>query len=64
MTSFMKGPYHIYSFFRPVYVGQSVKPIITPQMDAFLWTFVKKKDMDEKMFRALVSYPIFYKLQI
>ncbi len=37
-----------------MYVGQAVKPIITPKMDSLLWAFVKNKGMDEKMFRALV----------
>ena len=42
---------------RPHYHGQATRPTITPKMDAQLWEFVQKKNMDQKMFRALVSYP-------
>jgi hypothetical protein len=40
---------------RPNYLGQNTAPIINSQMDADLWKFVRSKQMDEKMFRALVS---------
>ena len=40
---------------RPLYHGQATRPTITPKMDAQLWEFVQKKNMDQKMFRALVS---------
>ena len=43
---------------RPVYHGQATRPTITPKMDAQLWDFVQKKKMDQKMFRALVSWII------
>ena len=40
---------------RPVYIGQGSRPNITPKMDSVLWDFVKTKNMDQKMFRALVE---------
>ena len=41
---------------RPMYHGQATRPTITPKMDAQLWEFVQRKSMDQRMFRALVSY--------
>ena len=46
---------------RPVYHGQATRPTITPKMDAQLWDFVQKKNMDQKMFRALVSLKKLYR---
>ena len=43
---------------RPMYHGQATRPTITPKMDAQLWEFVQKKNMDQRMFRALVIYYI------
>jgi len=40
---------------RPMYHGQATRPTITPKMDAQLWEFVQKKNMDQRMFRALVE---------
>jgi len=40
---------------RPCYVGISHRPHVTAKMDSSLWTFARAKNMDEKMFRALVS---------
>lgn len=40
---------------RPKFAGQSIKPVITEQMDADLWDFVATKKMDVKMFKALVE---------
>ena len=39
---------------RPYYIGQGSWPAITPKMDSMLWEYVKTKNMDQKMFRALV----------
>lgn len=41
--------------YRPCYQGQGIKPVINANMDSNLWNFVRSKDMDEKMFRALVE---------
>ena len=41
---------------RPSYHGPATRPTITPKMDAQLWEFVQKKNMDQKMFRALVCF--------
>ena len=40
---------------RPKFSGLSPKPIMTEQMDADLWEFVSSKQMDVKMFKALVE---------
>ena len=40
---------------RPLYLGAASRSRITPKMDSELWTFVKSKGMDEKMFRAMVE---------
>jgi hypothetical protein len=41
---------------RPMYLGQTSKINISQKMEESLWAFVRGKKMDEKMFRALVSY--------
>jgi hypothetical protein len=50
------------NYFRPMYVGQASKPILTPKMDSLLWAFVKSKGMDEKMFRALVRLAYYLRI--
>lgn len=40
---------------RPNYLGQGSTPVITAKMDSLLWQHVRSKNMDEKMFRALVE---------
>ncbi len=39
---------------RPRYFGQATTTQLTAKMDSALWTYVRGKQMDEKMFRALV----------
>ena len=41
---------------RPTYNGRETIPVMNAQLDEKLWAFVKTKQMDEKMFRALVSF--------
>ena len=40
---------------RPRYFGQDTGVQLTAKMDSALWAFVREKQMDEKMFRALVK---------
>lgn len=40
---------------RPKYNGQATSPMINEQMDKDLWTFVGSKQMDVKMFKAMIE---------
>jgi len=40
---------------RPYYFGQGTKPVVASHHFENLWKFAKSKNMDEKLFKAVVS---------